>query len=460
MRMDPTIFRAYDIRGVADTDFDAAFAHTLGRAFACYLRDHAPAPAGGRPRIGVGGDCRLTSAAYAAALRAGLRAAGVDVVDLGVCPTPLCYFALFHLKLDGGIQVTGSHNPADQNGFKICAGTSSLHGAAIQTLRAYLTAGVFPSGSGTEDSYDILGSYREFLGQHFRPIRRPLTVVVDAGNATAGPVAPGLLRAMGCTVHELYCDLDGRFPHHHPDPTVEENLIDLVATVRRTGAELGIAFDGDADRIGVVDHRGRVIWGDELLTLFARHVLRAIPGATIVSEVKCSQRLYDDIAAHGGVGIMWQAGHSPIKAKMKETGAALGGEMSGHMFFADRYFGYDDAIYAACRLVEILSETGKRVDELLADLPPSYTTPEIRVECPDAVKFAVAAEALAYFRARYPIVDVDGVRVQLPLGWGLIRASNTQPSLVLRFEAQTPAALSEYRTQFEQVLRDIRTRLG
>lgn len=458
MRSNPAIFRAYDIRGVADTDFDAEFARALGRAFAAYLRDHAPtAP---RPRVSVGRDCRLTSDAYAAAVRAGLRASGIDVVDLGVCPTPLLYFSLFDLTLDGGIQVTGSHNPADQNGFKLCVGTATLHGEAIQDLRRAVESGDFPSGEGTEITHDIPARYRSYLGRHFSPIERSITVVLDAGNATAGPLAPGILRAMGCTVHELYCDMDGRFPHHHPDPTIEENLRDLAATVRATGAELGIAFDGDADRIGVIDRSGRVIWGDELLTLFARDVLQARPGATIVSEVKCSQRLYDDIAARGGVGIMWQAGHSPIKAKMKEAGAALGGEMSGHMFFADRYFGYDDAIYAACRVIEILSRTGRRIDELLADLPPSHTTPEIRVDCPDAVKFAVVEAARAYFRERYPIVDVDGVRVQLPLGWGLIRASNTQPSLVLRFEARTAAALREYRALFDGVLRDIRSRLG
>jgi phosphomannomutase/phosphoglucomutase len=457
--MNPTIFRAYDIRGIAERDFDAAFARALGGAYAAYLDAHAPAA--GRPRrVAVGRDCRLSSEAYAAALRAGLRASGLDVVDLGVCPTPLCYFALFDLRLDGAIQVTGSHNPADQNGFKLCAGRVTLQGPEIQELRALLETGRFPRGAGTEEPYAIVPRYRQYLIDHFPRVARPLTLVVDAGNATAGPVAPPILRALGCTVHELYCDLDGRFPHHHPDPTVPANLTDLIARVRDTGAELGIGFDGDADRIGVVDRHGRIVWGDELLILFARDVLRTNPGATVVSEVKCSQRLFDDVAARGGHPIMWKAGHSPIKAKMRETGAALGGEMSGHMFFADRYFGFDDAIYAACRLIEILSRTGRRLDELLADLPPVHTTPEIRVPCPDAVKFQVAARAREVFARTHEVIAVDGVRVQFPQGWGLLRASNTQPELVLRFEAATAEALAEYRAQFERVLADVRCELG
>jgi len=458
--MNPAIFREYDIRGVAERDFDAAFARRLGGAYARFAATAGPPPVrGARRTIGVGRDCRITSDAYAAALRAGLQAAGIDVVDLGVCPTPLAYFSLFDCDLDGAIQVTGSHNPADQNGFKICVGKQALHGDQIQTLRRHLEDGREDGraavGSGRVESVDIIARYQRYLGQHFARITRPLRLVIDAGNATAGPVAPAILRALGCDVDELYCTLDGRFPHHHPDPTVEENLHDLRARVRATGAELGLAFDGDADRLGVIDRAGRVVWGDELLVLFARDILQRSPGATVIAEVKCSQRLFDDVAARGGRPIMWKVGHSPIKAKLRETGAALGGEMSGHLFFADRYFGYDDAIYAACRLIEILSRSGRRVDELLADLPPSYATPEIRVECPDAKKFAVVERVRERFRRTHDIIDVDGVRIKFPLGWGLIRASNTQPALVLRLEAQTAAALEEYRAILDQTLKEL-----
>ncbi len=455
--MNPTIFRAYDIRGVAERDFDADFARALGGAYACYLESDGPPPTTpGRRRVSVGRDCRLTSEMYAQALRAGLRASGIDVVDLGVCPTPALYFSLFDLELDGAVQVTGSHNPPDQNGFKVCVGKSTIHGAQIQTLQRHLEMARFPVGNGSEQTVDIVRRYQNHIIANVDPVTRPIRLAVDAGNATAGPVAPPIFRAMGCEVDELYCQLDGRFPHHHPDPTEEKNLRDLIARVGAIDAEIGLAFDGDADRLGVIDRNGRIVWGDELLILFSRDVLRTLPGATIVSEVKCSQRLYDEIAAHGGKAIMWRAGHSPIKAKMRETKAVLGGEMSGHMFFADRYFGYDDAIYAACRLIEILSRRRQSIDALLADLPPSYSTPEIRVDCPDAIKFAVVQRAQQFFRRDHEIIDVDGVRVKLPHGWGLIRASNTQPVLVLRFEADSPSALAQYRERFESVLRAIR----
>jgi len=453
----PAIFREYDIRGVAERDFDSAFARALGRGFAAYL---AEGGARGRGRIGVGRDCRLTSDAYAAAVRSGLLESGLQVIDLGVCPTPATYFALFDLDLDGAIQVTGSHNPAEDNGFKVCVGRSTIHGEEIQTLRRLIDAGRAPEGRGQLETVDIAERYRTNLIGRFPKLARPLHVVVDAGNGTAGPVAPPIYRALGCAVDELYCTLDGHFPNHHPDPTVEENLRDLVSRVRAVGAEVGLAFDGDADRLGAVDREGRVVWGDELLILFSRDVLRAHPGATVVSEVKCSQRLYDDIAARGGRAIMWKAGHSPIKAKMRESGALLAGEMSGHLFFADDYFGFDDAIYAGCRLLDLLARTGRRIDQLLADVPPAYATPEIRVDCPDAIKFAVVDAALAHFRPRHEVIDVDGARVRLPHGWGLIRASNTQPSLVLRFEADSPAALDEYERSFTQILSDIRRRIG
>jgi phosphomannomutase/phosphoglucomutase len=411
--------------------------------------------------VSVGRDCRLTSDRYAAAVVDGIRSTGLGVVDIGVCPTPLMYFSLFHWDLDGGVQVTGSHNPADYNGFKVCLGKEALHGDQIQDLRRRLEAGRFRTGAGTVESRPVVAVYQEDVAERIGRLARGVHVVVDAGNGTAGPVAPAIYRGIGARVHELFTDMDGRFPNHHPDPTVAENMRDLIRAVEESGAELGIAFDGDADRIGVVDRTGRIIWGDELLVLFGRDVLARNPGATIVSEVKCSQRLYDDIARRGGRGIMWKAGHSLLKAKMRETGALLGGEMSGHIFFKERYFGYDDAIYAGARLLDILARTGKTVDQLLADLPPAVSTPEIRVDCADDVKFRVADRVRDRFRADgCEIVDVDGVRVKFAHGWGLVRASNTQPVLVLRFEAETTEQLAEYRRIVEDAVALVRAELG
>ena len=415
----------------------------------------------GAKRVSVGRDCRLTSDAYAAALIEGLRSTGLHVIELGTVTTPLVYFSLFHWNLDGAIQITGSHNPSDYNGFKLCLGRESMHGDQIQDLRRRLEARAFRTAEGTHEKKSILGEYQDYVVENVGRLARPIRVVIDAGNGTAGPVAPAIYRRLGADVTELFTDMDGRFPNHHPDPTVEENMEHLIRAVAERGAELGIAFDGDADRIGVVDAKGRIVWGDELLVLFARDVLARNPGGIIVSEVKCSQRLYDDIAKRGGQGIMWKAGHSLLKAKMRETGALLGGEMSGHIFFKERYFGFDDAVYAGARLLEICARTGKTVAELLADLPPSVTTPEIRVDCPDAVKFAVADRVRDHFRASgLEIIDVDGVRVKFARGWGLLRASNTQPVLVMRFEAQSPAELAEYRTTMEGVVRDARAALG
>src|SRR6266581_5754100 len=452
--MNPAIFREYDIRGIADTDFDRDFAFTLGRAYGTYALGQ------GKKRVAVGRDCRLTSDKYAAALRQGLRATGLDVLDIGVCPTPLMYFSLHHYDLDGGLQVTGSHNPPEHNGFKICLGKITIHGQEIQELRRLVERDVFASGQGKEGSAPIIPPYQEFVSRQFGRLAREIAVVVDAGNSTAGPVAPPIFRALGCQVTELFCDLDGRFPNHHPDPTIPENLTHLIAKVKETGAEVGIAYDGDADRLGLVDRHGHIIWGDEMLVLFARDILQRQPGAVIVSEVKCSQRLFDDSAQKGGTPIMWKAGHSLLKAKLRETGALLGGEMSGHMFFADRYFGYDDAIYASCRVLEILGKSGKELTDLLADLPPSCTTPEIRVDCPDELKFHIAEKVRDRFRGQYEIVDVDGVRVKFPEGWGLVRASNTQPVLVLRFEATTPEKLAEYRALMEGVVEEVKKSLS
>ena len=454
--MNPAIFREYDIRGIADRDYDVAFARTLGQAYATFVEGT------GTRKVSVGRDCRLTSDKYAAALIDGLRTGGLDVVELGMCPTPLVYFSLFHLDVQGGIQVTGSHNPPDHNGFKICVGKTSIHGDQVQELRRIIEAGKLRTASrGGQEHFEIIPAYQDYLMKQFGTLPRRLKVVVDAGNGAAGPVAPRIIEAMGCDMRTLFCEPDGRFPNHHPDPTVEENMQDLIRAVRDGSADIGVAFDGDADRVGLVDHTGRILWGDEMLILFARDILASRPGAVVVSEVKCSQRLFDDIEARGGKAIMWKAGHSLLKAKMRETNAALGGEMSGHLFFADRYFGYDDAIYAACRMLEVVARARRPLADLLADLPPAVNTPEIRVDCPDALKFTIAEKAKERFRKDgYDIIDVDGVRVKFPEGWGLIRASNTQPVLVMRFEASTPAKLAEYRAIVERVLADVKREVG
>jgi phosphomannomutase/phosphoglucomutase len=486
--LNPQIFREYDIRGIPGTDYDEEFATALGRAFGAMLLE------GGLDKAVIGRDCRLSSPALAAALKAGMRSAGIDVIDVGMVATPLLYFAVHHLDLSAGIQVTGSHNPADHNGFKIVCGKSTIYGDDIRDLARRIEAdqaaiaepaaedpivevadpGEVAQGvdgmdageaegsrEGSESTYAITPAYLGFMKEHFGRIAAGLKVVVDSGNGTAGPVAPRVYRDMGCEVVELYSEPDGTFPNHHPDPTIEANLAELIATVREQGADLGVAFDGDSDRVGVVDSGGNILWGDEMMVLFARDILSRRPGATVVSEVKCSQRLYDDIEAHGGHGIMWKAGHSLLKAKMRETGALLGGEMSGHLFFADRYFGFDDGIYAGARMIEIVARSGAGVAELLSDLPRTVYTPEIRVPCPDEHKFRVAEAAQARFREQgHKIVDVDGVRVIFENGWGLIRASNTQPILVLRFEASDEVSLARYRKLVEGELEKVREELG
>jgi phosphomannomutase/phosphoglucomutase len=448
--MNPEIFREYDIRGVAERDFDQEFALLLGKVHGTVIAEQ-----GGR-RVTVGRDCRATSDLYAEAVIAGLMAAGLQVYDIGVCPTPLLYFSLFHLDVDGGVEITASHNPSEYNGFKICLGKDTLYGRQIQELRARMEKARFrESTGGTLERYEIVAPYHQHLLADVPTLQRPLKVVVDGGSGVGGPIAPPLFRQLGCAVWEIACVPDGRFPVHHPDPTVAENLELLSEKVRAEKADVGIAYDGDADRIGVVDESGNILWGDELLVLFARDVLSRNPNAVVISEVKCSQRLYDDIARHNGTAIMWKAGHSLLKAKMKETQALLAGEMSGHMFFKERYFGYDDAIYASLRLLEILARSDRPLSALLDDLPKSVCTPELRVECPDGKKFVLAAKATEYFRRHYDVIDLDGVRVKFAEGWGLIRASNTQPALVLRFEASSQEKLNEYRAIVEDKLREL-----
>ncbi len=447
--MNPHIFREYDIRGRVPEDLDQETVHRLALALGTLYQDK------GVTRVSVGRDCRLSSPDLTDALRVGLRETGVSVLDVGMVPTPLLYFSLFQHNLDGGIQVTGSHNPPDQNGLKICLGKTTIYGKDIQAVREIVESERFARGRGRLGETEVIQPYLEFLQENVPSAggseRR---VVVDAGNGVGGLVAPEAYARMGVEVETLYCDPDGRFPNHHPDPTLPECLKDLVDRVGASGADLGIAFDGDADRIGVVDPEGRIIWGDQLMIIFSRDLLAHHPGARIIGEVKCSQVLYDDIEKHGGVPIMWKAGHSLIKGKMKEEGALLAGEMSGHLFFGDRYYGYDDAVYAGARLLEILGRKKESLRGLLADVPKMVNTPEIRMECPDEAKFRVVSAMVEDFKRDYEVIDVDGARVLFDGGWGLVRASNTQPVLVLRFEATDEKRLDEIRDLFMDKLKE------
>ncbi len=442
----PTIFREYDIRGAADVELLNADVEQLGRAFGTYMQRHAGS------KVSLGRDTRLSSPRLRDALMTGLKASGCDVIDLGVVPTPVLYYSVFHLKTDGAVMITGSHNPSEFNGFKTVCGASTIHGAAIQEIRRMIDAGDLMSGEGTETTADAVTPYVAEVSAQFQFPRR-IRVVFDAGNGTGGPVMHHILENLNVDATELYFEMDGRFPNHHPDPTVPANLQALIDKVRETKADLGIAFDGDTDRIGAVDDQGTVVWGDQLMIIYGREILTRKPGATFIGEVKCSQSMYDDLRARGGNAVMWKTGHSLIKAKMKETHAELAGEMSGHIFFADRWYGFDDALYSACRLLEIVSNSGHPLSAQLADMPKTVTTPEIRFDCPDELKFAVVSEAIAVLRARHPTEDVDGVRVLFPHGWGLVRASNTQPVLVMRFEATTPELLQNYRNEIESVVK-------
>jgi len=440
-----TIFREYDIRGIADEELLDPGIIELGRAMGSYLQRK------NGKNITLGRDCRLSSERLRNALIQGLMASGCHVTDVGVVPTPLLYYSVFHLKAGGAVMITGSHNPAEYNGFKIVSGTATIHGDEIQELRRMIAGRDFNVGQGSEKSADIVTPYVDEISAPFQ-FKRRVKVVADGGNGTAGPVMRRVFEKLNCEATELFFEMDGRFPNHHPDPTVPQNLARLVDTVIAKHADLGIAFDGDADRIGAVDDRGTVIYGDQLMIIYSREILQRKPGATFIGEVKCSQTLYDDIRQHGGNAIMWRTGHSLIKAKMKETHAELAGEMSGHIFFADRWYGFDDALYSACRLMEIVANSGRPLSHQLADLPSTVVTPEIRFDCPDELKFAVVSEAIAVLRARHQTEDVDGVRVLFPHGWGLVRASNTQPVLVMRFEATTPELLQEYRSEIEEVV--------
>lgn len=447
--MNEHIFREYDIRGIVGEDLNEETVFRLARAVGTYFRRN------GARRISLGRDARESGAAFRDLMIRGLNDSGCDVLDLGKIPTPLVYFSLFTETVDAGVMITGSHNPANYNGFKLCLGKSTLHGAQIQEIKRIALAEDFETGSGAAEEKDIVSNYLNFVAENVRLGERKLKVVIDAGNGIGGIVGAPLYKRLGCEAIELFIEPDSRFPNHHPDPTVTENLQDAIKTVLEQKADLAICFDGDGDRIGVIDERGNIIWGDELMIIFARSILEKSPEAAFIAEVKCSERLFSDIEQRGGRAVMWKAGHSLIKAKMRETGAALAGEMSGHIFFADRYFGYDDAIYSGARLLEILSNSEKPLSEFLSDLPKAINTPEIRIDCPEEKKFEVVRRITEEFKKTNKVIDVDGARIIFENGWGLVRASNTQAILVLRFEAIDENALRQIQEIVENKLIEI-----
>jgi len=449
----PSIFREYDIRGIADQELLDPEVELLGRALGTYLIRHS-----GRT-ICLGRDCRLSGDRIHSALLKGLLTSGAQVLDIGVAPTPLLYYSVVHFEASGGVMITGSHNPPEYNGIKTVCGSGTLHGEQIQQILKLIQGSDFEGGAGTVKDVDPVTPYVDEIAVQFQFPRR-VKVVLDAGNGTAGPVVHRLLKKLNVEPVELFFEMDGRFPNHHPDPTVPANLRDLAKAVRKEKAELGIAFDGDADRIGALDENGNAIYGDMLLLIFGREILSRKPGATFIGEVKCSQAMYDKLAELGGNPIMYKTGHSLIKAKMKQAQAELAGEMSGHMFFADRYYGFDDALYAACRLLEIVARSGKPLSAQLEGIPKTVSTPELRVDCPDDKKFLVVENVAELVRGRHQVVDVDGVRVPFAEGWGLVRASNTQPVLVMRFEAASDKLLKEYQSEIEEIVEQAKKEMG
>lgn len=446
--MNPGIFREYDIRGIAGNDIMEEDVVSIGKAYGSLLNQQ------NKKKISVGRDCRQTSEKFSELFIQGILSTGCDVIDIGTCPTPVLYFSIQHLNLDGGAMVTASHNPPEYNGFKLMSGLDSIHGSGLQDIRGIIDKNEFVQGNARVSQKDVITPYKEYILNNI-DIRGSIKIGIDAGNGTGGITALPVLKSLGCEVHDIYCDMDGTFPNHEADPTQKKNLLDLIKLVKDKNLDLGVGYDGDADRIGVVDKNGGVIYGDQLMVIYAREILARNPGATFISEVKCSMVMYDDIRKHGGNAIMWRTGHSLIKKKMKEENAALAGEMSGHMFFKDRYLGFDDALYATCRLLEIMADTGLGVDELIADLPKTYTTPEIRVDCADEIKFDVVDKIVALFKAKQTVIDIDGLRAIYDDGWGLVRASNTQPALVLRFEALSEKRLDDIRNEIESELKII-----
>ncbi|MDD8012672.1 MAG: phosphomannomutase/phosphoglucomutase [Acidobacteriota bacterium] len=448
-----TMFREYDIRGLAETELSDAVVERIAKAVAAvYVRE-------GKKEIAVGMDGRPSSPRIKELFSRTLARYGLQVTDLGLTPTPVVYFACFRHNMGGAVIITASHNPSEYNGFKIMLGNAALYGDQIKELYRLACDGPFPPESkGSIVQKVILPEYLDYIEKNIR-LKKKIRVVVDAGNGTGGITAPELYRRLGADVIPLYCDVDGRFPNHHPDPTVAKNLQDMIAKVKETGADLGIGLDGDADRIGVVDNLGRILWGDQLLVIYARDILKAHPGATIISEVKASEVLYAEIKKHGGVPIMWKAGHSLIKQKLFEEKAMAAGEVSGHVFFNDKWFGFDDAVYAGARLMEILSGTDSSLAEIFDSIPQVFNTPEIRIDCGDDIKFRVVDAVRDHFKQLLPVIDIDGARIKFPRGWALVRASNTQPALVVRYESDSQGEMERIQAQVDQVIRRVQAEI-
>lgn len=455
MKVSPYIFREYDIRGKVDEDFTEEVVNLIGRAYGTLVKRR------GGKRVICGRDGRLSGPALQNALIEGILSTGIDVVNIGITPTPVMYFTLyFYREYDGGIQVTGSHNPPEFNGLKICVGKDTIYGSEIQRLRHMIEEEDFETGQGHYSERNVLEDYIDYLTKHIK-LDRPLRIALDPGNGVCALTAPEIFTRLGCEVECLFCEVDGTFPNHHPDPVVPENLEYLKRKVLEKNLEVGFGYDGDGDRIGVIDEKGNIIWGDQLLIIFARDLLKEYPGAKIIGEVKCSRVLYRTIERLGGQAIMWKTGHSLIKSKMKEEGALLAGEMSGHIFFADRWFGFDDGVYASLRLAEILSKTKEPLSSLLQDIPKLISTPEIRIPCPDEVKFQIVEDLVKKFKEEgLEVIDVDGARIEFKEGWALVRASNTQPVLVLRFEAENEAFLKQLQERVYSTLEDMKKKYG
>jgi len=454
VEINPQIFREYDIRGIVDKDLTVENVEVLGRGIGTYFRRNK------KKEVALGRDCRLSSPSYAEAITRGLLSTGCNVVDLATIPTPILYFSIYYKKIEAGVMITGSHNPPEYNGFKVMCGEETLYGEAIQEIYKIIRSNEFiKEKGGMRSSSSVIPEYQNYLLKNIS-LKKKLKVVIDAGNGTAGFVAVPIFKKLGCQVIELYCEMDGTFPHHHPDPTLPDALKDLIKKVKEEKAHLGIGYDGDGDRLGIIDDEGRIIWGDQLMIIFTRSVLPSNPGASVISDVKSSKLLYEEIERLGGRPIMWKTGHSLIKKKIKEEKAPLAGEMSGHIFFADRFFGFDDAIYSSLRLLEILSRSKEKLSQLLADLPITFRTPEIRIYASDEVKFKIVEEVKKELSQRYPIIDIDGVRAIYPKGWGLVRASNTQAILVLRFEAETEEDLEAIRKDVSKTMERVIKKLG